>query len=65
MLSQGVPFDEFPRAVEDACKGGARGFLAGRALWTNALADPDPTDALRTRSVSRMEELLEIVDRYA
>ena len=65
VLSQGVPFDEFPRAVEDACKGGARGFLAGRALWTNALADPDPTDALRTRSVSRMEELLEIVDRYA
>jgi sulfofructosephosphate aldolase len=65
VLSQGVPFDEFPQAVEDACKGGARGFLAGRALWTNALGDADPTDALRTRSVGRIEELIEIVDRYA
>jgi sulfofructosephosphate aldolase len=65
VLSQGVPFDEFPQAVEDACKGGARGFLAGRALWTNTLAADDPTELLRTQSLRRLEELLEIVDRYA
>jgi sulfofructosephosphate aldolase len=65
VLSQGVPYDEFPRAVEDACRGGARGFLAGRALWTNALSADDPTEPLRTQSVPRLRELIEIVDRYA
>jgi sulfofructosephosphate aldolase len=65
VLSQGVPYDEFPQAVDDACRGGARGFLAGRALWTNALPDADATEALRTRSVRRLQELIEIVDRYA
>jgi sulfofructosephosphate aldolase len=65
VLSQGVPYDEFPRAVADACRGGARGFLAGRALWTNALAADDPTELLRTQSAPRLRELIEIVDRYA
>jgi sulfofructosephosphate aldolase len=65
VLSQGVPRDEFPRAVEDACRGGARGFLAGRALWTNTLEAEDPTELLRTQSLQRLQELSEIVDRYA
>jgi sulfofructosephosphate aldolase len=65
VLSQGVRRDEFPLAVENACKGGARGFLAGRALWTNTLEADDPTELLRTQSVPRLEELIEIVDRYA
>jgi sulfofructosephosphate aldolase len=65
VLSQGVPRDEFPLAVENACKGGARGFLAGRALWTNTLAADDPTELLRSQSVPRLEQLIEIVDRYA
>jgi sulfofructosephosphate aldolase len=65
VLSQGVPRDEFPQAVEAACKGGARGFLAGRALWTNTLAADDPTELLRTESVPRLHELIAIVDRYA
>jgi sulfofructosephosphate aldolase len=65
VLSQGVPRDAFPRAVEDACKGGARGFLAGRALWTNTLEADDPTELLRAQSVPRLQELIEIVDRYA
>jgi sulfofructosephosphate aldolase len=64
VLSQGVPRDEFPEAVEAACRGGARGFLAGRALWTNTLAADDPTELLRTESVPRLQELIEIVDRY-
>jgi sulfofructosephosphate aldolase len=65
VLSQGVPRDEFPQAVEDACRGGARGFLAGRALWTNTLEADDPTELLRTQSLQRLQELGEIVDRYA
>jgi sulfofructosephosphate aldolase len=65
VLSQGVPQDEFPAAVEAACRGGASGFLAGRALWTNALAADDPTELLRTQSVPRLQELIELVDRHA
>ena len=65
VLSQGVPRDEFPAAVEAACRGGARGFLAGRALWTNTLQAEDPTELLRTQSVPRLQELIAIVDRYA
>jgi sulfofructosephosphate aldolase len=65
VLSQGVPRDEFPAAVQAACEGGARGFLAGRALWTNTLEADDPTELLRTQSVPRLQELIAIVDRYA
>ena len=65
VLSQGVPRDEFPQAVEDACTGGARGFLAGRALWTNTLGADDPTELLRAQSVPRLQELIGIVDAYA
>jgi sulfofructosephosphate aldolase len=64
VLSQGVPPDEFPLAVEHACRGGASGFLAGRALWTNTLDAEDPTELLRTQSVERLEQLIEIVDRH-
>ena len=63
VLSQGVPPDEFPLAVEDACRGGASGFLAGRALWTNdARRRTTRPSCLRTRSVPRLEQLIEIVD---
>jgi sulfofructosephosphate aldolase len=65
VLSQGVPRDEFPAAVQAAVEGGARGFLAGRALWTNTLEADDPTELLRSQSVPRLQELIAIVDRYA
>ena len=57
VLSQGVAADDFPAAVEASCKGGASGFLAGRALWTATLAADDPTELLRERSVPRLREL--------
>ena len=62
VLSQGVEPDQFPRAVEAACRGGASGMLAGRALWTSTLAADDPTELLRERSVPRLRQLAEIVD---
>ena len=65
VLSQGVAADDFPAAVEASCKGGASGFLAGRALWTATLAADDPTELLREHSVPRLRELGEIVDRTA
>lgn len=64
VLSQGVEPDDFPRAVEAACRGGASGMLAGRALWTSTLAAEDPTELLRARSVPRLQELAEIVDAH-
>jgi sulfofructosephosphate aldolase len=64
VLSQGVEPDDFPRAVEAACKGGASGMLAGRALWTSALAAEDPTPLLRERSIPRLRELADIVEAH-
>jgi len=63
VLSQGVDPDDFPCAVEAACRAGASGMLAGRAVWTSVLPADDPTDLLRERSVPRLRELGEIVDR--
>jgi sulfofructosephosphate aldolase len=64
VLSQGVEPDDFPAAVEASCRGGASGMLAGRAIWTPALADDDPTESLRTHSVPRLRELAAIVDAH-
>jgi sulfofructosephosphate aldolase len=64
VLSQGVAPEDFPRAVEAACKGGASGMLAGRAVWTPALVDDDPTVSLRSYSIPRLEELARIVDEH-
>jgi sulfofructosephosphate aldolase len=62
VLSQGVQPDRFPAAVEAACRGGASGMLAGRAIWTDALPADDPAELLRERSVPRLRELAGIVD---
>lgn len=64
VLSQGVAADDFPRAVEASCRGGASGFLAGRALWTATLGADDPTEILRERSALRLLELGEVVDAH-
>jgi sulfofructosephosphate aldolase len=64
VLSQGVDPDRYPLAVEAACRGGASGMLAGRAVWTATLGADDPTDLLRKHSVPRLRELGEIVDRH-
>jgi sulfofructosephosphate aldolase len=64
VLSQGVEPAGFPAAVEAACKGGASGMLAGRAVWTATLAAGDPTELLRAHSVPRLQELAAIVDAH-
>jgi sulfofructosephosphate aldolase len=64
VLSQGVAADDFPGAVEAACRGGASGFLAGRALWTVTLPAEDPTELLREHSVPRLQQLGAIVDEH-
>lgn len=64
VLSQGVEPADFPRAVEAACKGGASGMLAGRAVWTATLDAADPTALLRDVSVPRLQELAAVVDAH-
>lgn len=64
VLSQGVDPARYPAAVEAACKGGASGMLAGRAVWTATVPADDPTELLREHSVPRLQELARIVDEH-
>jgi sulfofructosephosphate aldolase len=64
VLSQGVDPADFPAAVEAACKGGASGMLAGRAVWTATLGADDASELLRSVSVPRLEQLGAIVDAH-
>jgi sulfofructosephosphate aldolase len=64
VLSNGVDAADFPSAVEAACRAGASGMLAGRALWRDAIAAPDPPAALRAVSADRLRRLAATVDRY-
>jgi sulfofructosephosphate aldolase len=62
VLSSGVAQDAFPRAVELACREGADGFLAGRAVWQSCIGAQDPDACLRQEAVSRLQRLGEVVD---
>jgi sulfofructosephosphate aldolase len=67
VLSQGVDPATFPGAVEAACRGGASGFLAGRAVWRDAIGPDAATteDRLRERAVPRLQALAATVDAVA
>jgi sulfofructosephosphate aldolase len=64
VLSSGVGAERFPTAVEHACRGGASGFLAGRAVWADAIGR-DYRSALKEISLPRMHRLAAIVDEHA
>ena len=63
VLSSGVPQDQFPIAVEWACREGASGFLAGRGVWRGVLGHPDMEAALRAEAAPRLQQLSAVVDR--
>lgn len=65
VLSSGVDPDLFPRAVEWACREGASGFLAGRAVWRGVIGRTDIVAALHEDAVPRLRRLCEVVDRVA
>ncbi len=62
VLSQGVTIDDFPAAVAAACRAGASGFLAGRALWSDSIGAADLAASLETRAVPRLRALRETVE---
>lgn len=61
VLSNGVAQPDFADAVREACHGGARGFLAGRAIWADTVAETDPVAAMTERSRQRLRDLTDIV----
>jgi sulfofructosephosphate aldolase len=65
VLSQGVERDAFLPAVEAACRAGASGFLAGRALWSDVVGSDDVPSELRRLSIPRLKRLIDVVDREA
>jgi len=68
ILSQGVDFDIFLRQVEYACRAGASGFLAGRAIWKEMFEAPDEEERfrfLKTTAVERLKKISEIAARFA
>jgi tagatose 1,6-diphosphate aldolase len=65
LLSAGVGFESFKRQVEIACKAGASGFLAGRALWQDGAGIPvrkERMDFFLNTAAPRLKELAGIAD---
>jgi tagatose 1,6-diphosphate aldolase len=66
ILSAGVSFEEFERQTFVACRNGASGVLAGRAVWAEAadLAGAARQEFLQTIAVERMKRLTEVIEAY-
>jgi len=67
LLSAGVDFESFRKQVKIACKAGASGFLAGRALWQEGVrirSREKRLDFFQNMAAPRLKELAEIADRY-
>jgi tagatose 1,6-diphosphate aldolase len=68
LLSAGTDFEHFRKEVEIACKAGASGFMAGRALWQEAAHISSKEEKLsffKSQTVSRLKELTQIADKWA
>lgn len=67
VLSAGVAFDIFASQVEIACRYGASGYIAGRAVWKDGIPLPTSNriDWLEKVAAPRMDQLADITTRYA
>jgi tagatose 1,6-diphosphate aldolase len=67
LLSAGTDYDIFKRQVEIACDSGASGFLAGRAIWQEAVGMDmsGRRDFLAVTAVNRLKKLSALARRYA
>lgn len=67
VLSAGVNFDVFTRQVEVACKSGASGYIAGRAVWKEGipLSDKERIKWLDSVAMKRLNTLNEIAVQHA
>jgi tagatose 1,6-diphosphate aldolase len=67
LLSAGVDFESFKKQVEIACKAGASGFLAGRALWQEGAQIRNRSERMsffQDTAAPRLRELAELADSY-
>ena len=67
LLSAGVDYNVFAQQAEVACKAGASGILAGRAIWKEALEVPasERDGFLQTTGCERLQHLHAISSQYA
>jgi tagatose 1,6-diphosphate aldolase len=67
LLSAGVDFDVFERQTRIACQAGASGFLAGRAIWKEAVAmEPSEREQfVKATAANRLGRLAEITAMLA
>ena len=68
LLSAGVKFDIFIKQVELAMKAGASGVMAGRAIFQEYFdytTRADQQKFLKTTGIERMNQMNEIVEKYA
>jgi len=68
ILSAGVDYEALREQVEIACQAGASGFLAGRAIWQEAIQLGDRKERVKflsTTVADRSKELAEIAAKYA
>jgi len=69
LLSGGISYEVFCEQLELACKAGASGFLAGRALWQEAASIPPRQRLQRYKflektAVERLNQLTAIASNY-
>jgi len=67
LLSAGVDFDSFKKQVGIACRAGASGFLAGRALWQEGAqirSRKERMSFFQNTAAPRLKELAEVADSY-
>jgi tagatose 1,6-diphosphate aldolase len=67
LLSAGVDFESFKKQVGIACKAGASGFLAGRALWQEGAQISSRKERMsffQNTAAPRLKNLAEIADSY-
>ncbi len=68
VLSAGVDIELFRDMVRIACQNGASGFLAGRAIWKNAVPIVDDSERLRwleSMGAANLQSLIDIAEQYA
>lgn len=67
LLSAGVDFETFERQAQVACRSGASGFLAGRAIWKEAvrMSPAERAAFLAGKARERVHRLREIVGQFA
>jgi tagatose-1,6-bisphosphate aldolase len=66
LLSEGAGYDDFAVQMEITARAGASGYIAGRAVWGDAVGDIPESERIRAlaRAGERLTALNDIVRRY-